>query len=62
MSRHLRFSLPFVLLAAAWTPPAQAQSVPDLEKEIRQRAAAIESKLIAWRRDIHEHPMFQEAF
>jgi amidohydrolase len=61
MSRHLRFLLPFVLLAAAWTPPAQAQSpVPDLEKEIRQRAAAIESKLIAWRRDIHEHPELGE--
>ena len=57
MSRRLRFSLPFVLLAASMPPPAQAQSpVPDLEKEIRQRAAAIESKLIAWRRDIHEHP------
>jgi amidohydrolase len=61
MSRHFRFALPFVLLAAAWTPPAQAQSpVPDLEKEIRQRAAAIESKLIAWRRDIHEHPELGE--
>lgn len=57
MSRRLRFLLPFVLLAAFMLPPAQAQSpVPDLEKEIRQRAAAIESKLIAWRRDIHEHP------
>jgi amidohydrolase len=42
-------------------PPAQAQStVPDLEKEIRQRATAIESKLIAWRRDIHEHPELGE--
>jgi amidohydrolase len=61
MSRHLRFALPFVLLATAWTPPAQAQSpVPDLEKEIRQRAAAIESRLIAWRRDIHEHPELGE--
>ena len=47
MSRHFRFALPFVLLAAAWTPLAQAQlPVPDLEKEIRQRAAAIESKLM----------------
>jgi amidohydrolase len=61
MSRHFRFALPFVLLAAAWTPLAQAQlPVPDLEKEIRQRAAAIESKLIAWRRDIHEHPELGE--
>src|SRR5215467_12112027 len=61
MSRHLRFLLPFVLLAASMPPPAQAQSpVPDLEKEIRQRAAAIENKLIAWRRDIHEHPELGE--
>ena len=61
MSRRLRFSLPFVLLAASMPQPAQAQSpVPDLEKEIRQRAAAIESKLIAWRRDIHEHPELGE--
>jgi amidohydrolase len=38
-----------------------AQSiVPDLEQEIRQRAAQIESKLIAWRRDIHEHPELGE--
>jgi metal-dependent amidase/aminoacylase/carboxypeptidase family protein len=32
----------------------------DLEQEIRQRAAAIENKLIAWRRDIHEHPELGE--
>ena len=61
MSRRLRFLLPFVLLAASMPPPAQAQSpVPDLEKEIRQHAAAIESKLIAWRRDIHQHPELGE--
>ena len=61
MSRRLRFLLPFVLLAASMPPPAQAQSpVADLEKEIRQRAAAIENKLIAWRRDIHEHPELGE--
>jgi len=41
--------------------PAHAQSiVPDLEQEIRQRAAAIEDRLIAWRRDIHEHPELGE--
>jgi amidohydrolase len=27
-----------------------------LEAEVRKRAAAIEEKLIAWRRDIHQHP------
>jgi amidohydrolase len=27
-----------------------------LEAEVRKRAAAVEQKLIAWRRDIHQHP------
>src|SRR4051794_35253024 len=27
-----------------------------LEAEVRKRAAAVEKKLIAWRRDIHQHP------
>ena len=49
------------LLAAAWIAPARAQSiVPDLEQEIRQRATQIEARLIAWRRDIHEHPELGE--
>jgi amidohydrolase len=49
------------LLVAASTMPARAQSlVPDLEQEIRQRAGQIEAKLIAWRRDIHEHPELGE--
>jgi amidohydrolase len=57
--RYLAFVL--VLLATTWVPPAMAQSiVPDLEKEIRQRAAQIESKLIAWRRTIHENPELGE--
>src|SRR5258708_10614049 len=47
--------------AAVWTPPAHAQSiVPDLEQEIRQRVAEIESKLIPWRCDIREHPELGE--
>jgi len=50
-----------VLLAIVWGPPARAQSVvPDFEQEIRQRATQIETKLIAWRRDIHEHPELGE--
>src|SRR5262245_9457766 len=55
------FALPVVLLTIAWAPPARAQStVPELEQEIRQRTTQIESKLIAWRRDIHEHPELGE--
>jgi len=34
--------------------------VLDLEQEIQQRAVQIESKLIAWRRDIHENPELGE--
>jgi amidohydrolase len=57
--RSLAFLL--VLLAAPSVPPATAQSlVPDLETEIRQHAAQIESKLIAWRRTIHENPELGE--
>ena len=40
--------------------PACAQPVAELEQEIRQRAAQVEEKLIAWRRDIHEHPELGE--
>jgi hypothetical protein len=48
------FAGTLVLLVSAWAPLARAQSiVSDLEQEIRQRAAQIETKLIAWRRDIH---------
>ncbi len=54
--RVLAFSIALLALACA---PARAQ-VTDLEQDIRQRAAAIESKLIAWRRDIHEHPELGE--
>jgi len=53
----------FAAALAALTVCAQARAqslVPELEQEIRQRAAAIESKLIAWRRDIHEHPELGE--
>jgi amidohydrolase len=63
MSRRIVFVLSFVLLATPfWTtgPNAQSVVVSDLEQEIRHRAAQIESKLIAWRRDIHENPELGE--
>jgi hypothetical protein len=57
----IAFAMALVLLASALAPAARAQSiVSDLEQEIRQRAAQIETKLIAWRRDIHEHPELGE--
>jgi hypothetical protein len=50
-----------LLLGSEWARPARAQSiVSDLEHEIRQRVAPIETKLIAWRGDIHEHPELGE--
>jgi amidohydrolase len=62
MTRHFRsFASSLILIAAVSVPTAHAQSiVPDLEQEIRQRASQIESNLIAWRRDIHEHPELGE--
>ena len=61
MRRTFRSTVLATLLAASWWQPAPAQSiVPDLEQEIRQRATQIEDKLIAWRRDIHEHPELGE--
>src|ERR1700757_1485418 len=61
MSRLLKlFAFLPALIAFVWPLSTNAQSVPELEQEIRTRAAAIEAKLIAWRRDIHEHPELGE--
>jgi amidohydrolase len=62
MSRRTGLALSLALLATPlWTATPNAQSgVPDLEQEIRQRAAQIESRLIAWRHDIHENPELGE--
>ena len=55
------FAVALVLLASVGIRPGRAQSfVSELEQEIRQRTAQIETKLIAWRRDIHEHPELGE--
>src|SRR3954454_5899873 len=63
MSRRLQTTMlgdAFVALIES-APAVRAQtSSSDLEQEIRQRAAQIEDKLIAWRRDIHEHPELGE--
>ena len=68
--RNILFRLAPLALAAhlAWSGPAAAQGAPGtqgpltpapdaaLAAQIDQRAKAIEDKLIAWRRDIHQHP------
>ena len=43
-------------LAAAISIPALGATSTPLELKIRERTASVESKLIAWRRDIHQHP------
>lgn len=60
--RRTGFVLSLALLATPlWSAIPHAQSAAsDLEQEIRQRAAEVESKLIAWRRDIHENPELGE--
>ena len=61
MLNVIRAALVLGAIALAIVTPARAQaSIAELEQEIRQRAAQIEEKLIAWRRDIHEHPELGE--
>src|SRR3954447_10891812 len=47
------------LIVMSFAPLARQSRAADdaaLEAEVRKRAAAVEEKLIAWRRDIHQHP------
>jgi amidohydrolase len=62
MSRRTGFVLALALVAMPLrSAPLNAESgAPEFEQEIRQRAAQIESKLIAWRRDVHENPELGE--
>src|SRR5687768_2190352 len=46
--------LPLAALTAALGTPAQAQS--PLSSQVQARITAIEPKVVAWRRDIHQHP------
>jgi amidohydrolase len=41
-------------------PPVPAVGSNNLEAQIRTRAAAVETKIIAWREDIHQHPELGE--
>ena len=45
-----------VLIAAAFASPAAAAADDAAHQRIATAAKAVESKVIAWRRDIHEHP------
>ena len=59
-----RMPSPLLLALATATvlslPGAAAADSSALEAEVRQRAAAVEDKLIAWRRDIHQNPELGE--
>jgi amidohydrolase len=65
MRRHLFLSALGVIIATALglesplhpeTTPTQGRSTSPLAEEIDRRAAQIEDQVIAWRRDIHQHP------
>ena len=51
----------YVALLVGFTGIATAQTTPaSLEDQIRKDASSIESQLIDWRRDIHQHPELGE--
>ena len=55
MTRPIHTLSALMLIVASATLALGATS-PSLEQKIRERTASIETKLIAWRRDIHQHP------
>lgn len=56
---YLRSTFRFALVVVSMTSfvgGGRAAEPTELEAEVRKRAAAVEEKLIEWRRDIHQHP------
>jgi amidohydrolase len=56
MLRRLRTPALILSLSAGAAPALRAQAPARLATEVDQRARAIESQVVAWRRDIHQHP------
>ncbi len=57
LNRLPHFLTGVVILSLSMAPALRAQDgVTALRSEIDQRSAAIQERVIAWRRDIHEHP------
>lgn len=54
LARRLLAAL--ALLALAGAAPAAAQDGATLRAEVDRRAAEVQPKVVAWRRDIHQHP------
>ena len=59
--RHTLF-VPALLASALFASTATAATAPidPLEQRIREEVAAIQPQLVAWRRDIHQHPELGE--
>ena len=53
MRRHLALALSLLAVAA---PSLAAQATASFEAEIKQRAHDVLPQVVAWRRDLHEHP------
>src|SRR3954468_16075240 len=55
---HVRSTVTVVLVLAglAFFAGRSRADTASLEAEVRKRAAAVQEKLITWRRDIHQHP------
>ena len=51
-----RYLFAVVIFAPCAAAPVRAQDAAALETKVRERAAAVEQKVIQWRRDIHQHP------
>src|SRR4026208_1659384 len=50
------FALLFILPLVAQPSTSAAQAAGSLSAEIDRRMAAVMPKVVAWRRDIHQHP------
>ncbi len=55
-ARRARLAAALALLALAGAAPAAAQDGAALRAEVDRRAAEVQPKVVAWRRDIHQHP------
>ncbi len=56
MFRRLLLSLSFIPLAAQTTEAQRTNAPSELMRLVEQRLPAVMPKVVAWRRDIHEHP------
>lgn len=57
MNRTRPVATVVLVLAVVASLPGEGRADPAaLEAQVRKRAKAVEEKLIAWRRDIHQHP------